>query len=109
MYMDIYIYIYVLTYRHSKVGDIYRLRASYKFAYGLLGRPGISKEKWLNLTSEAKSLPVNLTSEAKSLPVNLTSEAKSLPVVEILPEADLEYLIGMYMNLFVYVYICIYI
>mmetsp|Transcript_26876 Transcript_26876/g.25739 ORF Transcript_26876/g.25739 Transcript_26876/m.25739 type:complete len:365 (+) Transcript_26876:21-1115(+) len=60
-----------LSLRHSKLGDIYRLKTSYKFAYGLLGRPGISKEKWLNLTSEAKCPPV----------------------VEILPEADLEYII----------------
>lgn len=62
--------------RHSRVGDKYWLRSSYKFAYGVLGRSGIPRESVRDTT----------TNDSKG-----TVEAG--PVVAVPPNMDLEFYI----------------
>ena len=72
--------------RHSRVGDIYWLRSSYKFAYGVLGRSGIPRESVRDTT----------TKDVKD-----TTEAGT--VVAVPPNMDLEFYIevtGHYLSAF---------
>ena len=63
--------------RHSRVGDIYWLRSSYKFAYGVVGRPGLPRES-LSIAATAGSTE---------------SASKTGGMIAVLPNADLEYYI----------------
>ena len=63
--------------RHSRVGDIYWLRSSYKFAYGVVGRPGLPRES-LSIAASAGSTE---------------SANKAGGMIAVLPNADLVYYI----------------
>ena len=71
---------YYFTRRHSTVGDIYWLRSSFKFAFGLLGRRGVARDLVID--------PV-------------TTPGQPSPIVAIPPNMDLEYyveVLGHYEN-----------
>ena len=37
-------YLFLIDFRHSHAGDVYWLRSSYKFAFGVLGRAGVPRD-----------------------------------------------------------------
>ena len=74
--------------RHSRVGDIYWLRTSYKFAYGVLGRSGVPRESVRDTTTQDRKDK---------------DTAEAAPIVAVPPNMDLEFYIevtGHYQSAF---------